>query len=73
MDLKQLQYFFNNLEEGSITAAAARLHVTQPPLSQQLKKLEKEFNVVLFERDSRNFDSCRPDVCRPRQAASCSK
>ena len=55
MDLKQLQYFLTIVEEGSITAAAARLHVTQPPLSQQLKKLEKEFNVVLFERDSRNL------------------
>ncbi|MFQ7585247.1 MAG: LysR family transcriptional regulator [[Clostridium] symbiosum] len=54
MDLKQLQYFLTIVEEGSITAAAARLHVTQPPLS-QLKKLEKEFNVVLFERDSRNL------------------
>ena len=43
MDLKQLQYFLTIVEEGSITAAAARLHVTQPPLSQQLKKLEKEF------------------------------
>ena len=42
MDLKQLQYFLTIVEEGSITAAAARLHVTQPPLSQQLKKLEKE-------------------------------
>ena len=40
MDLKQLQYFLTIVEEGSITAAAARLHVTQPPLSQQLKKLE---------------------------------
>lgn len=55
MDLKQLQYFLTIVEEGSITAAAARLHVMQPPLSQQLKKLEKEFNVVLFERDSRNL------------------
>lgn len=55
MDLKQLQYFLTIVEEGSITAAAARLHVTQQPLSQQLKKLEKEFNVVLFERDSRNL------------------
>lgn len=31
MDLKQLQYFLTIVEEGSITAAAARLHVTQPP------------------------------------------
>lgn len=52
---KAVTVFLTIVEEGSITAAAARLHVTQPPLSQQLKKLEKEFNVVLFERDSRNL------------------
>ncbi len=53
MELRQLHYFIAIAEEGSITAAAARLHLTQPPLSQQLKKLEEELNVVLFERDSR--------------------
>ncbi|EGB20365.1 hypothetical protein HMPREF9475_00375 [[Clostridium] symbiosum WAL-14673] len=46
MDLKQLQYFLTIVEEGSITAAAARLHVTQPPLSQQLKSWRK--NLMLF-------------------------
>ena len=47
MDLKQLQYFLTIVEEGSITAAAARLHVTQPPLSQQLKKSWRK-NLMLF-------------------------
>lgn len=55
MELRQLHYFVAIVEEGSITAAAARLHLTQPPLSQQLKKLEEELNVVLFERDSRKL------------------
>ena len=55
MDLKQLHFFLKIVEDGYINAEAARLHVTQPPLSQQLKKLEKEFNVDLFERDSRNL------------------
>lgn len=55
MDLRQLHYFTIIAEEGSITAAAERLHITQPPLSQQLKKLEEELNVVLFERTSRKL------------------
>ena len=50
MDLKQLSYFVAIAEEGSITAAARRLYLSQPPLSTQMKLLEQELGCQLFER-----------------------
>ncbi|WP_343208345.1 LysR family transcriptional regulator [Anaerolentibacter hominis] len=53
MDIKQLQYFVTVVNEGSITAAAKKLHMSQPPLSSQMKALETELGVTLFVRGSR--------------------
>ena len=50
MDLKQLQYFVCAADEGSISAAARKLFMTQPPLSVQIQALEKELDCALFER-----------------------
>ena len=55
MDIRQLRYFLTIADEGSITKAAEKLHMSQPPLSQQLKLLETELGVQLFERDTRNI------------------
>ncbi|KOO46081.1 LysR family transcriptional regulator [Priestia koreensis] len=53
MDIKQLRYFCTIVEEKQITRAAKKLHMAQPPLSQQLKQLESELEVTLFERNGR--------------------
>ena len=53
MDIKQLINFITIVEEGNITKAAQKLHISQPPLSNQLKALEEELGVKLIERGSR--------------------
>lgn len=53
MDLRRLTYFLAVVEEGSLTAAAQRLHMTQPPLSLAVSQLEKELGVRLLDRHPR--------------------
>ncbi|GIP27749.1 HTH-type transcriptional regulator BsdA [Paenibacillus sp. J23TS9] len=50
MDIRQLRYFIAIAEERKISAAAQRLHMSQPPLSQQLKAMEDELGTLLLER-----------------------
>lgn len=55
MDLKQLSYFVKIVEEGSISSAAKKLFMSQPPLSSQMKLLEAELGCTLFERGARTI------------------
>jgi DNA-binding transcriptional LysR family regulator len=50
VSLRQLEYFVAVVDEGSFTAAAARLHVSQPGLSHQIQSLERQLRGPLLER-----------------------
>ena len=53
MELRQLEYFREIASTGSINEAARHLNMSQPPLSYQIRQLENELNVKLFDRTSK--------------------
>lgn len=56
VELRHLRYFVAVAEEKNITRAAARLFVTQPALSRQIKELEKLLGITLLQRSSTGID-----------------
>ena len=59
MDMRQLKYFLTIAQEGQVTRAAKLLNMEQPPLSRQLKQMEEELGVLLFDRTGKRLEANR--------------
>lgn len=55
MEIRQLRYFNAVVEEGTVTGAARKLNMTQPPLTAQLHSLEEELGCSLFRHEGRRL------------------
>ena len=69
MEIRLLRYFLEAANEGSITYAARRLHITQPSLSRQLALLEQELGRTLYTRDSRGIRLTEDGLLLRKRAA----
>lgn len=71
MDLRQLEVFRQVVDSGSVSEAARRLHMSQPPVTYAVRQLEQELGAPLFERSAPLEDfACRPLCTEPMIAVA---
>ncbi|MCP4573680.1 MAG: LysR family transcriptional regulator [bacterium] len=70
MELRQLLYFVTVADELHFSRAAERLHMTQPPLSMQIRRLEEEMELELFKRTKRSVKMTAAGEMLYRQATA---
>ena len=68
MDIRSMQYYLAVVREGTISGAAEVLHVAQPSLSRQMKDLEEELGISLFERGNRKITLTEEGMVLRRRA-----
>ena len=68
MELRHHRSFLRVAREGTISGAAAALHVSQPSLSRQMQELERDLGVRLFDRGSRRIELTEPGMRLRRRA-----
>ena len=68
MEIRVLKYFLMVSREENITKAANLLHITQPTLSRQLRQLEEELDVKLFDRGTHNVTLTEEGMLLKRRA-----
>lgn len=68
MEIRILRYFLTIAREQSFSKAAKILNVTQPTLSKQIKDLEEEYNIILFERTTRSLSLTKEGFLFKEQA-----
>jgi len=70
MDIRQLKYFLTIVREGQVTKAAKILNMEQPPLSRQLKQMEEELGVKLFDRHGKGLQLTDAGILLKQKAES---